>query len=75
MALSIADTGYVLENGRIVLDGTAERLRDHPDIKDFYLGQTRGADCNRAYVEIDGRPDGAVSADGKVRGQCDGWQL
>lgn len=50
VALSIADYGYVIENGRIVLDGTAERLRDHPDIKDFYLGQTRGD--RRSYRDV-----------------------
>ena len=38
VALEIADYGYVMENGRIVLDGTAERLRSHPDIQEFYLG-------------------------------------
>ena len=39
VALEIADYGYVMENGRIVLDGSAERLRGHPDIQEFYLGQ------------------------------------
>ncbi len=38
VALEIADYGYVMENGRIVLDGTAARLRSHPDIQEFYLG-------------------------------------
>ena len=38
VALEIADYGYVMENGRVVLDGTAERLRSHPDIQEFYLG-------------------------------------
>jgi len=37
-ALSIADYGYVIENGRIVLDGTALSLKDNEDIKEFYLG-------------------------------------
>ena len=37
-ALSIADYGYVLENGRIVLDGAASKLEDNEDIKEFYLG-------------------------------------
>lgn len=37
-ALSIADYGYVLENGRIVLDGPAEALRNNEDVKEFYLG-------------------------------------
>ncbi len=39
MALSIADFGYVMEVGRIVMEDTAERLRDATDIKEFYLGQ------------------------------------
>jgi branched-chain amino acid transport system ATP-binding protein len=37
-ALSIANHGYVMENGRIVLDGPAEKLRDNEDIKEFYMG-------------------------------------
>jgi branched-chain amino acid transport system ATP-binding protein len=37
-ALSIADYGYVLENGRIVLYGTGKELGDNEDIKEFYLG-------------------------------------
>ncbi len=38
LALEVADYAYVMENGRIVLDGTPERLRGHPDIQEFYLG-------------------------------------
>ena len=38
MALDVADFGYVLEGGRIVLDGTAERLKSNDDVKEFYLG-------------------------------------
>jgi branched-chain amino acid transport system ATP-binding protein len=38
MALSVAHFGYVLEIGRIVLEGTAAKLRDNPDVKEFYLG-------------------------------------
>jgi branched-chain amino acid transport system ATP-binding protein len=38
MALSIADYGYVMENGRIVMEDTCERLQDAPDIQAFYLG-------------------------------------
>lgn len=37
-ALSIAEYGYVLENGRVVLYGTGEELRENEDIKEFYLG-------------------------------------
>jgi branched-chain amino acid transport system ATP-binding protein len=50
VALDIADYGYVMENGRIVLDGTAERLRSHPDIQEFYLGLKSGE--RRSYREV-----------------------
>jgi branched-chain amino acid transport system ATP-binding protein len=50
VALDIADYGYVMENGRIVLDGTAERLRRHPDIQEFYLGRKSGE--RRSYREV-----------------------
>ena len=38
MALSLAHEGYVMENGKIVLKGSAEELRNNDDIKEFYLG-------------------------------------
>ena len=38
MALNASDHGYVLENGRIVMEETCERLREKEDIKEFYLG-------------------------------------
>ena len=38
VALEIADHGYVLENGRVVLDGTAQDLKNDPDVQEFYLG-------------------------------------
>ena len=50
VALEIADYGYVMENGRIVLDGTAQRLRGHPDIQEFYLGRKSGE--RRSYREV-----------------------
>jgi branched-chain amino acid transport system ATP-binding protein len=37
-ALSLAEYGYVIENGRVVLDGPAVNLRENEDIKEFYLG-------------------------------------
>jgi len=40
LALSVAHYAYVLENGRIVMDGESEKLRENPDIRDFYLGLT-----------------------------------
>jgi branched-chain amino acid transport system ATP-binding protein len=38
IALAIADDGYVMENGKIVLSGTAADLRGNDDVKEFYLG-------------------------------------
>jgi len=49
-ALEIADYAYVMENGRIVLDGDRERLTGHQDVQEFYLGQTRGE--RRSYREV-----------------------
>ena len=37
-ALSVASYGYIMEQGKVVLDGTAEELRDNEDVKEFYLG-------------------------------------
>ena len=42
MALSLATHGYILENGKIVLDGPTEQLRDDKDIQEFYLGLGSG---------------------------------
>jgi branched-chain amino acid transport system ATP-binding protein len=38
MALRYADYGYILENGRVVMDGQATELRENEDVKEFYLG-------------------------------------
>jgi branched-chain amino acid transport system ATP-binding protein len=38
MALSCASYGYIMENGKVVLDGTAEALAANEDVKEFYLG-------------------------------------
>lgn len=38
VALRYADYGYILENGRVVLDGTAQGLQENEDVKEFYLG-------------------------------------
>lgn len=51
VALDIADYGYVLENGRVVLDGDAKRLLAHGDIQEFYLGQSSGSD-RRSYRSV-----------------------
>ncbi|PWC92367.1 branched-chain amino acid ABC transporter ATP-binding protein [Azospirillum sp. TSO5] len=38
MALQAATRGYIMENGKVVLDGTADELRNNEDVKEFYLG-------------------------------------
>src|SRR6187401_2525441 len=42
MALRFADFGYILENGRVVMDGEAKALRENEDVKEFYLGIAEG---------------------------------
>jgi branched-chain amino acid transport system ATP-binding protein len=40
VALRYAHTGYILESGRVVMEGTAQDLRENPDVKEFYLGMS-----------------------------------
>jgi len=49
-ALSLAQHGYVMENGRIVLDGPSDSLKENEDIKEFYLGLT--AIGRKSYKEV-----------------------
>jgi branched-chain amino acid transport system ATP-binding protein len=42
MALKLASYGYILENGRVVMDGDAKALADNADVKEFYLGISEG---------------------------------
>jgi branched-chain amino acid transport system ATP-binding protein len=51
LALDIADHGYVMENGRIVLEGPAETLRQNSDIKEFYLGLNE-AGARKSYRDL-----------------------
>ena len=51
LALTIAEHGYVMENGRIVLEGTAEALRENADIKEFYLGLTE-VGAKKSYRDV-----------------------
>jgi branched-chain amino acid transport system ATP-binding protein len=51
LSLSIADYGYVMENGRIVMDGPASQLRDNEDIKEFYLGLSQ-VGLRKSYKDI-----------------------
>ncbi len=40
VALKYAHKGYILESGRVVMDGPAKELRENPDVKEFYLGMS-----------------------------------
>jgi branched-chain amino acid transport system ATP-binding protein len=51
MALTIAEHGYVMENGRIVLEGSAESLRGNADIREFYLGLTE-VGARKSYRDV-----------------------
>jgi len=51
IALRYANYGYILENGRVVLDGTAKELRENTDVKEFYLGISEGERVNFREVK------------------------
>ncbi len=50
MALKAADYGYIMENGKIVLDGSAEELSRNEDVKEFYLGG--GGEERRSFKNL-----------------------
>jgi branched-chain amino acid transport system ATP-binding protein len=50
MALKYATYGYILENGRVVMDGDAETLGSNEDVKEFYLGLSAGG--RRSYRDV-----------------------
>ena len=51
MALQVAEHGYVMENGRIVLEGSAKTLADNSDIREFYLGINEGG-ARKSYRDV-----------------------
>ncbi len=50
-ALSIASFGYVMENGKIVLDGEASKLKDNEDVREFYLGLSQVGE-KKSYRDV-----------------------
>ena len=50
MALDLAEHGYILENGKLVLDGPASELRDDPDVREFYLGV--GGEGRKSFADV-----------------------
>lgn len=51
IALDLAQYGYVMENGRVVLDGPSDKLKDNEDIKEFYLGLGQVGE-KKSYREV-----------------------
>ena len=51
VALAVAHRGYIMENGKIVIDGTAERLASDPDVREFYLGMGGGGEA-KSFKDI-----------------------
>ncbi|MGE4194870.1 MAG: ABC transporter ATP-binding protein [Pseudodesulfovibrio sp.] len=50
-ALSVAETAYIMENGRVVMDGSARELLDNPDVQEFYLGMGNAGD-KKSYRDV-----------------------
>jgi branched-chain amino acid transport system ATP-binding protein len=50
IALKYANYGYILESGRVVLDGSGDTLRENADVKEFYLGT--GGDARRSFRNV-----------------------
>ena len=50
IALKYADYGYILENGRVVMDGEGKSLAENEDVKEFYLGFSSGA--RRSFRDV-----------------------
>ncbi len=51
IALSIADYGYIMESGKVVLDGEAAKLMENEDVKEFYLGLT-AVGARKSYRDV-----------------------
>ena len=51
MALQIAHYGYVMESGKIVLEGDANYLKENPDVKEFYLGSNMASET-KSYHDL-----------------------
>lgn len=50
IALGIADYGYIMEQGKVVLEGTSDQLKNNPDVKEFYMGVSEGK--RKSFKEI-----------------------
>jgi branched-chain amino acid transport system ATP-binding protein len=51
MALEISDYAYIMESGKIVMEGPSKELKDNPDVKEFYMGITQGGG-RKSFKEV-----------------------
>ena len=51
MALAVSEYGYIMENGKIVLDGPSRKLMENEDVKEFYLGVKEGQE-RKSFSEV-----------------------
>jgi len=51
IALQVSDYAYIMESGKIVLEGPSKELRDNPDVKEFYMGITQGGG-RKSFKEV-----------------------
>ena len=51
VALDISDYAYIMESGRVVLEGPSAELKDNPDVKEFYMGITQGGG-RKSFKEV-----------------------
>jgi branched-chain amino acid transport system ATP-binding protein len=52
MALRYATYGYILESGRVVMDGAASALRENEDVREFYLGTGSASGERKSYRDV-----------------------
>ena len=50
-ALAISDYAYIMESGKVVLEGPSRTLQDNPDVKEFYMGVTQGGG-RKSFKEV-----------------------
>ena len=51
IALKISDYAYIMESGKIVMEGPSKELQDNPDVKEFYMGITQGGG-RKSFKEV-----------------------
>jgi branched-chain amino acid transport system ATP-binding protein len=51
IALEISDYAYIMESGKIVLEGASKELQNNPDVKEFYMGLTQGGG-RKSFKEV-----------------------